>query len=324
MRFSWNKKSSCWRRLRHPSTVILSITIGIGTRFLSSLRTGDIGSYVAFTKISMTSRLRFWRLSPGKPVLLAKSEVFPTCPGPFNTSQTAFLHREGRAWMSIFDSSWGMSTEISRCPLVRKLLAPRPGDTDVTDNVRASTYSAATYVAQQGHPVVGNRESQMSHASSDSSPAPSRQGSRVDLSGNMRGNGSYPSILSPPPAQRAVGQPMRQPSLSNGHHLRTNSDLRPGQMARADSGLSATTTGSGNNSSFVKVKVHYQDDLIAIRLPQDIPFAQLQERLEQRLDTKLSCVQYRDESSGEYYDILSDHDLNTAMQRNPKLVLSVS
>ncbi|KAK6356676.1 bud emergence protein 1 [Orbilia javanica] len=221
--------------------------------------------------------------------------------------------------------------EISECPLVRQLFAPRQGDLDVTDSVRGSTYSGSTYVAQQQALAMQNRDSHLSNVSSDSSPAPSRQGSRADLSTNMRGNGSYPSILSPPPVQRAaVAQAMRSPSTTNGHtrdiHVRSNSDMRPSQMSRADSNLSAITAVSGNSTSgaFIKIKVHYQDDLIAIRLPADIPLSHLQDKLEQRLETRLSCIQYRDEQTGEYYDIMSDHDLSTAIKRNPKLVLSVS
>ncbi|KAF3939046.1 hypothetical protein ABW19_dt0207659 [Dactylella cylindrospora] len=255
--------------------------------------------------------------------------TLPYMPGPV-AYVTDSLSQQRRASLDQYIRQlMGMSPEIARCQLVRQLFAPRVGDTDVTNSARESTYSGSTFIAQQAHQVVGQRDSQLSHVSSDSSPAPSRQGSKADLSGNMRGNGSYPSILSPPPVQRTA-QPMRVQSTSNGHarevHLRTNSDMRPNQISRADSGLSGTTAASNNSASgsFIKIKVHYQDDLIAIRLPADIPFTQLQDRLEQRLDTKLSCIQYRDEQSGEYYDIISDHDLNTAIQRNPKLVLSVS
>ncbi|EPS41665.1 hypothetical protein H072_4429 [Dactylellina haptotyla CBS 200.50] len=254
-----------------------------------------------------------------------EARILPYMPGPVHYVTDSLSAQRRQSLDDYIKKLLGMSNEIPRCELVRQLFAPRQGDVDVTDSIRDSTYSGSTYVAQQHQSlaVSQNRDSHMSNVSSDSSPAPSRQGSRADLSGNMRGNGSYPSILSPPPAQRA--DQMRSPA-GNGLHIRSSSDMRPPQMSRADSNLSAITAISGNSASgaFMKVKVHYQDDLIALRLPQDIPLAQLQERLEQRLQTKLSCIQYRDEQTEEYYDIISDHDLNTAIQRNPKLVLSVS
>ncbi|KAF3913482.1 hypothetical protein AA313_de0207306 [Arthrobotrys entomopaga] len=257
--------------------------------------------------------------------------ILPYMPGPVHYVTDSLSSQRRQSLDDYIKKLISMDPEISRCELVRQLFVPRQGDVDVTDSIRESTYSGSTYVAQQHQSLASqsmasqNRDSHLSNVSSDSSPAPSRQGSRADLGGNMRGNGSYPSILSPPPAQRT--HQMRTPTSTNGHpHMRSNSDMRPPQMVRADSNLSAITAISGGSASgtFMKVKVHYQDDLIAIRLPIDIPFASLQEKLEQRLDTKLACIQYRDEQTSEYYDIISDHDLNTAIQRNPKLVLSVS
>ncbi|KAK6531650.1 bud emergence protein 1 [Orbilia ellipsospora] len=260
--------------------------------------------------------------------------ILPYMPGPVHYVTDSLSSQRRQSLDDYIKKLISMDPEISRCELVRQLFVPRQGDVDVTDSIRESTYSGSTYVAQQHQSLASqsmasqNRDSHLSNVSSDSSPAPSRQGSRADLASNMRGNGSYPSILSPPPAQRT--HQMRTPTSTNGHpreiHMRSNSDMRPPQMARADSNLSAITAISGGSASgtFMKVKVHYQDDLIAIRLPIDIPFASLQEKLETRLDTKLACIQYRDEQTSEYYDIISDHDLNTAIQRNPKLVLSVS
>ncbi|EWC47235.1 hypothetical protein DRE_03354 [Drechslerella stenobrocha 248] len=260
-----------------------------------------------------------------------EQRVLPYMPGPVAYVTDSLSSQRMQSLDDYIRRLVSMGTEISQCHLVRQLFAPRQDDVEVTGALRESAYSGSTYVAQQSNPIsIQNRDSHLSNISSDSSPAPSRQGSRVDLEGNMRGNGSYPSILSPPPAQRAIAQQLRTQSATNGHareiHMRTSSDMRPPQMSRADSNLSAMTVASGNSASgtFIKIKVHYQEDLIAIRLPQDITFLQLQEKLEQRLDTRLSCIQYRDEQTAEYYDIMSNHDLSTAIHRNAKLVLSVS
>lgn len=74
----------------------------------------------------------------------------------------------------------------------------------------------------------------------------------------------------------------------------------------------------------MKIKVFFQDDIIAIRVPSDINFQQLKEKLKDRLKINDDImVQYRDEPSGGYAEILSDNDLDVALQRNPKLSLYV-
>ena len=219
-----------------------------------------------------------------------------------------------------------MEPRISKSVLVRHLFTPKEGDIESGPQ----HYPRHSSLSQQQPPLqTHNSDSQLSHQSSDSSPGPSRQGSRVDLNGNMRGNGSYPNVLSPPPQQRTNGaQAPRNGNGTNGYdnpsHLRQNSDLQPPRMLRGESTISASTVGSSQSTSFMKVKVHFQDDLIAIRLPSDISLLQLQQKLEQRLDTRLEVIQYRDEANGDYYELISDQDLTTAMQRNSKLVLSVS
>lgn len=74
----------------------------------------------------------------------------------------------------------------------------------------------------------------------------------------------------------------------------------------------------------MKVKVFFQDDLIAIRVPNDISLQQLKEKLMDRLKIQDEImVQYKDEPSGTYVDLATDSDLDTAIQRNSKLTLYV-
>lgn len=92
-------------------------------------------------------------------------------------------------------------------------------------------------------------------------------------------------------------------------------------MNRQPSSLTQVSTSSGGA---LKVKVNFQDDLIAIRVPSDINLQQLKEKLVDRLRVNDEIfVQYRDEPSGTYVDLISDHDLDRAIQRNSKLTLFV-
>ncbi|KAG0638230.1 hypothetical protein HOY80DRAFT_191040 [Tuber brumale] len=209
----------------------------------------------------------------------------------------------------------GMPTYISRSKLVRQLFAPRPGD------VKATGYR------QSQASLHDNRRSTASQQSSDSSREPSRQSSQHNLNGTNGGNG-YPGLSAPPP--RSSGQQPRMGG-SNGIsqaqqvHIRSASDLQPPRMLRQDSSMSAATQGSNSSQpgQFMKVKITFGDDLIAIRLPRDVSYVQLQEKLQERLGADISSVRYKDEPSGTYIDLLSDNDLAVALTRNPKLWLHV-
>ncbi|CAZ84756.1 unnamed protein product [Tuber melanosporum] len=209
----------------------------------------------------------------------------------------------------------GMPTYISRSKLVRQLFAPRPGDVETT-GYRQSQVS-----------LHDNRRSTASQQSSDSSREPSRQSSQHNLNGTNGGN-VYPGLSAPPP--RSSGQQPRMGG-SNGIsqaqqvHIRSGSDLQPPRMLRQDSSMSAATQGSNSSQpgQFMKVKITYSDDLIAIRLPKDVSYVQLQEKLQERLGADISSVRYKDEPSGTYVELLSDNDLAVALSRNPKLWLHV-
>ena len=94
-------------------------------------------------------------------------------------------------------------------------------------------------------------------------------------------------------------------------------------MNRQTSSLTQASTTSNNTA--LKVKVFFQDDLIALRVSNDVTFQQLVEKLHQRLKVEDDLIiQYRDEPSGDFVDMQSDNDLNIALQRNHKLTLRVT
>ena len=76
----------------------------------------------------------------------------------------------------------------------------------------------------------------------------------------------------------------------------------------------------------MKIKIYFEDDLIAIKVPSDINFQQLKEKLHDRLridPEEEIAIQYKDEPSGEFPNLISDRDLDAALNRNPKLTLYV-
>lgn len=174
---------------------------------------------------------------------------------------------------------------ISRSPIVKRLFVLRPGD--IERAVQAS----------QNYEEYGNeRQSQVSQHSYDS------QGDPVPSSGS---NG--------------YGRDSTQRTMSQNGHMRSASDLHPPQMNRHDSSVSQQTQSSAQQ--FIKVKIQYEGELIAIRLPRDVTYKQLEEKLQDRLGAVLESIQYKDEPTNTFVNLMSDNDLNTALSRNSKLVL---
>ena len=215
---------------------------------------------------------------------------------------------------------------ISKCQLVRELFAPREGDFEldprnVSDEFRLSSVS------------------QQSSAPDSLSHSASRQSSQ----GQMNGNGYSPSAMLPP--QQRVNHQRSQPSVSAGngippgqanHQHQATVNRQPSSLTQTSGTSSGTPHSTPANSapntsttnvataSALKIKVHFEDDVIAIRVASDISFLQLKDKLKDRLKAQDDLmIQYKDEPSGNYAELLSDRDLDMALSRNPKLALYV-
>jgi bud emergence protein 1 len=76
----------------------------------------------------------------------------------------------------------------------------------------------------------------------------------------------------------------------------------------------------------MKVKMYYNGDLIAIRVPTDIQFQQLHDKIRDRIkliDGDQLQIFYKDELTGDKPSLMSDNDLDYALGRNEKLLLYV-
>jgi bud emergence protein 1 len=107
--------------------------------------------------------------------------------------------------------------------------------------------------------------------------------------------------------------------------------ISPG-VTRQTSSLSQPSTTSlspginGQQPQAMKVKIYFGDDLIAIRVPTDVQYPQLYEKIRERLKIPQGeeiALSYRDERSGEKPNLISDNDLDRALQNNDKLIIYV-
>ncbi|PYH47210.1 phosphatidylinositol-3-phosphate-binding protein BEM1 [Aspergillus saccharolyticus JOP 1030-1] len=214
-----------------------------------------------------------------------KPRTLPYMPGPVTHVTDAISNGRRQNLDEYIKKLLAMPPHISRCQLVRQLFAPRAGDFEIDPSAFGEDA----------------RFSGGSHHSSTHEPSRSvsRQSSQAPIAVHTERNSH----------QRG------QPSLSLGNG-------NPPPMNRQPSSLTQVSTTS--SSGAMKVKVFFQDDLIAIRVPSDISLQQLKEKLIDRLKIQDEIVvQYKDEPSGTYVDLATDADLDTAISRNSKLTLYV-
>jgi bud emergence protein 1 len=218
-----------------------------------------------------------------------RPRTLPFMPGPVTHVTDAISNGRRQNLDEYIKKLLAMPPHIARCQLVRQLFAPRQGDFEIDPNAFGED---ARYSGESHH--------------SDPSRSVSRQSSQVAMNA---------------PQDRASQQ--QRPAQGSGAGPGSLSNGAPPPMNRQPSSL--TQVSSASNSSAMKVKVFFQDDLIAIRIPSGVSMQHLKDKLSDRLKIQEDIiVQYRDETSGSYVDLVSDQDLENAMQRNTKLTLFVS
>lgn len=213
-----------------------------------------------------------------------RPRTLPYMPGPVTHVTDAISNGRRQNLDEYIKRLLSMPAYISRCQLVRQLFGPRPGDFEIDPSAFGED---ARYSAESHHS--------------------SAQSIGAVGAGHER-SASHQSLQ--PAADR------RGPPPPNG-----NPPSNPPPMNRQASSLTQVST---NSSGAMKVKVFFQDDLIAIRIPGDITLPQLKEKLMDRLKIRDEIlVQYKDEQSGTYAELMSDNDLDQAIHRNAKLTLYV-
>ncbi|KKA27289.1 hypothetical protein TD95_003467 [Thielaviopsis punctulata] len=100
------------------------------------------------------------------------------------------------------------------------------------------------------------------------------------------------------------------------------------QAQPSQSSLSGGGGGGGGGSvSAMKIKVSFENDLIALRVPTDIQFETLYSKIRERFKIaphEAMYMSYKDEPTGDKPQLLSNQDLDVALERNEKLLIYVT
>lgn len=189
--------------------------------------------------------------------------------------------------------------KVSRSMLVTTFFSPQNNfDRFLTKNSQSTN----------GYAQQNQRTSHGNHGMSDS-----RQSSQTNLNGGYSGN-----------------QGAHKPQNGFGHNTGDyQSDSRQNSTfsQQPSNNSQQEIVTQPQQSSAMKVKIYYGDDLFAIRVPADVQFSNLYEKICDRCkiaDGEEVELSYKDEPSGEKPLLLSNNDLDFALNRNDKLIIYVS
>ncbi|KAL8681592.1 MAG: hypothetical protein Q9186_002332 [Xanthomendoza sp. 1 TL-2023] len=268
------------------------------------------------------------------------TRILPYMPGPVTYVTDAISNGRRESLDDYVRKLLALPPYISKCQLVRELFAPREGDYELDPHAAGEDYRLSS-------------GSQQSSATDSLSRTTSRQSSRGQMNGSM---GRAPGTMAPP--QQRAGHQRGQPSVSGPsveacrtsqppglgvplvQQYRNPSDYHPqGPINRQPSNLTdASANSSGTHRSnaansapsasttnvaatgAMRFKIWFGDECRAIRVPSELSFQQLKDKVKDRFGLEDEImIQYRDESSGSFVEMLSDRDLDLALTRNPKL-----
>lgn len=103
---------------------------------------------------------------------------------------------------------------------------------------------------------------------------------------------------------KQVGNFHDPPSASGSPSLRSQASFAP-----------PASTGATGTEEMIKVKISFQEDIMAMRIPVSISFTALQLKIFDRLDTKDKELSYRDER-GDFARIQDDTDVREAIDHS--------
>ncbi|KAI0103640.1 hypothetical protein GGR51DRAFT_247558 [Nemania sp. FL0031] len=218
-----------------------------------------------------------------------QKRTLPYMPGPVNYVTDAITEGRLHNLDQYVKNLLGQPPYISKCNLVKQFFAPREGDYEVEAHSTSDDY-------------------RLSAGSRSSADSPKDDNSRQSSRNNLNGPGYSGLSAAPRQMQNGQAQVTRQASSLS----------QPSQ--------SSLSPGIGQSPAAFKVKIHFNNDTFLIRVPGDTNFQQLFEKIRER--TKVANGEqiqlfYRDEASGDKLNLMSNNDLDYAINHNDKLVIFV-
>ena len=237
-----------------------------------------------------------------------KPRTLPFMPGPVAHVTDAISTGRRQNLDEYIKQIVGMPPHISKSMLVRNLFKPKPNqDFEMDPNAMNEDYRLSGG-SQQSIQRLQSRQS------AHNQPPPGVYGGMPPPGQRTSHQRSQPSVSAGPGAPQppnGYGPPPLHPQASN--------------LTQASQSSKVSGGNAGGGGGALKIKVFFQEDIIALRVPQDVTHRALKEKLVERLKVNEEIViQYKDEQTNSYIDLENDDNLDVALQRNPKLTLYVN
>lgn len=253
--------------------------------------------------------------------------ILPLMPGPLEQVDDFITSQRRQDLDTYINELVSLPEYITRSELVRLFFEPRPGDhctvqplpdtsATVAGDSTAGTASAATTAATSTQQEANGQSNGTSKYSEDAPVGPG--GLSVDEASQRMGNMGI---------RGSTGE------LSNGYgtegdrrgsNQNMKSDSRGSSMHAASSGGSAAVP-SAPSPAFIKIKIFNRatDDLVAIRVPPNVTFNALMDKVKDRLGADIQVLRYRDGDAGPnvMMRLSDDEDLQDFLSTGDKLQL---
>lgn len=221
-----------------------------------------------------------------------EQRILPFMPGPL-TYVDDTISAQRRADLHVYvEELCTLPAHVVRSPLVQNLFSAREGD--VESSHPTSMMPQPTFKA--GHRARMASTSQSSNR-------------RSDIPSDKVASGSYHP--QPNRAEPSTGPARLSERYSSSNNNNSNQSIQENPRKESQA------------SSFIKIKVFYEEDLIAIRVAHDIDYEQLCEKLKERLSGTWTTISFKDESNNTWHQVDNHRVFRDLLQKSDKIVLYV-
>ncbi|KAK9369208.1 protein scd2/ral3 [Lipomyces kononenkoae] len=276
-----------------------------------------------------------------------RQRILPFIPGPVTFVNDSISSQRRVNLDEYVQKLVALPLYISRSSLVKGLFALRAGDVEsqlagsplpqpyyrdrdsaMTDTSslgakRINTVYPSTTIDHQASGARTSRPvNQHSMDRLRSSSSTQLAGARYGSTGRLSNVSNYSSSSTTNSGDVRGSYGTSKTSSINGGPRDTEMERNPSSVSEpAISSLNGQPSNRAQQSGQLKIKVFYQEDLIAMKVPVDIEYSQLENKLHERLGSSNLTFYFQDEQSSQHYLLRSDEDLAVAVSNSSKLVL---
>lgn len=254
-----------------------------------------------------------------------KKRTLPFMPGPL-TYVNDSISSQRRVNLNDYVHNLTLLPEyIARSATVQRLFALRAGDVETLDPSTAMPHPPSRGSQISGTDVAPADDSQY-YDQYEQQRGQSSQGYYQDQQQSAEHSHTsqqYINVASGAP-ESPLSQNSQRTSHSNTVHSDNTTVLESINIDGSATDILDTMDGKPvalKSDKYVKIKVFYGDDLIAIKVPSNIAFESLANRVADRLGLQDVVLLYKDEATGTVSELRNEHDFLNALGTREKLVL---